>query len=74
MDKRRRDYRIYARAPRHKGFKVMDMHRMVRVNRISEATTYWARTDAEAEKLRKMCRELNADHPGWHFELREVKT
>jgi hypothetical protein len=74
MDQRRRNYRIYARAPGCKNFKAMDMHRVVQVNKVSESTTYWDRTDEQANKLRAMCAELNADRPGWHFELRTVKT
>jgi hypothetical protein len=68
-----KNYRIYGRAPRHGSFKAMDMHAMVQVSRVSKATTYWDRTEAQAKKLKTMVNELNAEKTGWLYELREVK-
>jgi hypothetical protein len=66
-------YRVYGKAPRHGSFKAMDTHKMVQVSRISKATTYYHRTEAEVKKLRAMVSEWNAEKTGWIYELREVK-
>jgi hypothetical protein len=69
----RKSYRIYGRAPRHGSFKAMDMHNMIQAPRLSKATTYYDRTEAEAKKLKAWVDELNAEKTGWLYELREVK-
>jgi hypothetical protein len=73
MNTEMKNYRIYGRAPRHGSFKVMDMHSMIQVSRVSKATTYWGRTEAQAKKLQAWVDELNAEKTGWFYELREVK-
>jgi hypothetical protein len=73
MNDEMKSYRIYGRAPRHGSFKAMDMHSMVQVSRVSKATTYWDRSEAQAKKLKAMVTELNAEKTGWFYELREVK-
>lgn len=71
MAKRLKDYRIYARAPREKRFKAMDLTHGVQVTQLSKATIYWASTETKVTRLKELCRKLGEDKPGWHFELRE---